>query len=117
MNNYSWPQPTVSGGTVTGDVAGSGTPIAQTLVNTGTTPATVTYTVTGSTGTGATITYSDAFVQGVTPTTQATDWTTFETALTSQTYTSCTIKGSQDNVGRTCNNSAIVTALANALHT
>ena len=45
---FSWPAPSVSGSTITGASAGSGSTISQTLTNTGINPALVTYTVTGT---------------------------------------------------------------------
>lgn len=59
---FSWAAPTVTGGTVTGGSAGTGGNIAQTLTNTGTTPATVIYTITGTNPGGCTTAPITAFV-------------------------------------------------------
>ncbi len=60
------------------------------------------------------IIFSDAFTQNVTPTTQCTDWQNFRAKLTG-TYSSVTISGSNDTVGRTCTGSSANT-ICQALH-
>jgi hypothetical protein len=61
------------------------------------------------------IVYTDSFTNGVIATTQCTDWTTFRGKLTG-TYTSITMKGSNDTTGRTCTG-ADANTLCQALHT
>ena len=60
--------------------------------------------------------YSENFVQGVAPTTQATAWCGFRSALTG-TYNALTIKGSNNETGVTCSDAATVQNIANALRT
>jgi Secretion system C-terminal sorting domain len=65
-----------------------------------------------------TIVYNQAFVGGVTPTTQCTAWTTFVSSLLSTySYTGFTISGTMDPVGISCNDPVIALAVANALRT
>ncbi|CAN5600332.1 hypothetical protein BH09MYX1_BH09MYX1_63000 [soil metagenome] len=47
------------------------------------------------------VSYSQAFVQGATPGAQCTSWTSFRASLTG-TYTTITVSGTNDVVGRTC---------------
>ena len=63
------------------------------------------------------ITYSQTFTSGVIPAAQCTAWTTFVAQLTPQSYTSLTISGSFDTVGRTTTNSAVINGIALALRT
>lgn len=65
-----------------------------------------------------TLTYSQNFVGGATPTTQCTAWDAFRASLTtSYTYLSFTISGSQNPTGITCTNPTIAAAVAAALRT
>ena len=66
----------------------------------------------------STITYSENFVSGVTPTTQCTNWDAFWASLTSSyTYLSFTMRGSMNPTGITCTNPTIAAAVAAALRT
>ena len=51
------------------------------------------------------VTYSESFTSGGTPSSQCTNWKTFQAALTG-TYSSITISGSNDMVGSTCTGAA-----------
>ncbi len=65
-----------------------------------------------------TIVYSQAFVSGVTPTTQCTAWNTFRASLLSTyAYTGFTISGTLDPTGISCNDPVIALNVANALRT
>lgn len=65
-----------------------------------------------------TLTYSQNFIGGATPTTQCTAWDAFRASLTtSYTYLSFTISGSQNTTGITCTNPTIAAAVAAALRT
>jgi len=116
---FSWGVPTISGGTVTGADSGSGNVINQTLVNTGTTPVTVTYTVTGSIGTSGTLIYTYDGVSGASPTTaQCTGWDAYRASLLpSYTYSYVNLKGTNDMVGRTISDPVVASNLAAALRT
>lgn len=75
---------------------------------------TTTYTVTGTTRQA--ITYSEAFTNGTTPTTQCTSWDAFRATLNgSYNYTGFTMRGSMNPVGISCTDPAIATAVANAM--
>jgi hypothetical protein len=63
------------------------------------------------------ISYSQGFVSGATPSSQCTAWTTFRSLLTAGSYTSMKISGTNDPVGITLTNAAYVLAIANALQT
>jgi hypothetical protein len=60
------------------------------------------------------VTFSQAFVSGQIATSQCTAWTTFRSQLTG-TYSSITISGTNDTVGRTCSGAGANT-LCQALH-
>ncbi len=69
---------------------------------------------------GQTVTYSETFTSGVSYTAsdvQWTHWTSFISQLTPRTYSSVTIKGSNDATGVTVTDPAVATAIANALYT
>ncbi len=77
---------------------------------------TTTYTVTGTTK--QTIAYSEAFTNGVTPTTQCNSWQSFRASLNgSYNYVGFTIKGSENTTGISCTDPVIAAAVANALRT
>lgn len=68
----------------------------------------------------ATLTYSHTFSQGVTycpGNPQYDEWLTYRASLDTGTLTfvSCTVKGSQDPIGRTCTDPSIVDQIADAL--
>ena len=65
----------------------------------------------------APIIYDQAFVQGVTPGTQATAWAAFRSQLNSYPYTSLKISGSNNPTGITLTDPASVLNIANALRT
>lgn len=115
---FSWGAPVVTGGTVTGASAGSGNVISQTLVNTGTTPATVTYTITGSVGAPAQLIYTFEGIAGSAPTiAQCAAWDAYRASLLpSYAFTSVNLKGTFDMTGRTVTDPAVATAIANALY-
>ncbi|CAF0796124.1 unnamed protein product [Adineta steineri] len=62
-----------------------------------------------------TTTYSQSFINGVTPTTQCTAWITFAAGLTCTSYSSLRIYGSNDPTGLTISDPYVVTAIAVAL--
>src|SRR5262249_24925470 len=62
------------------------------------------------------LTYSEVFTQNQVASTQASqDWVNFRAALTPSAYTSVTISGTFDSVGRTLNSATQVPLLATAL--
>ncbi|QQS28823.1 MAG: HYR domain-containing protein [Sphingobacteriales bacterium] len=80
--------------------------------------STTTYTLTASSGSSGQISYNQSFTQGVAPTTQATAWCTFRSQLlSSYSYSSVTIRGSNNPTGITLTDPTIVLNLANALRT
>jgi hypothetical protein len=60
-------------------------------------------------------TYSQAFQNGVTPTTQCTAWTTYQSSLLAGGYSLVTISGSNDTAGVTCTGAAANT-ICQAIH-
>ncbi|MEW6470419.1 MAG: T9SS type A sorting domain-containing protein [Bacteroidota bacterium] len=64
------------------------------------------------------IIWSDSFTTGVPAnSTQMAAWSAFTAQLTPRTYTKVIIKGTFDQAGKSCSDSTVVTALANALYT
>jgi hypothetical protein len=63
------------------------------------------------------ITYTQSFVSGVTPSTQCTAWNTFQGLLVSRPYVSMTMKGTYDPTGITLTNAAYILGIATALRT
>ncbi len=93
-------------------------------VTTGTTvvaspTSTTTYTVTGtaSGSYSSTISYTQSFIGGATPTSQCTAWTNFLSQLTPNNYTKLTLKGSNDPVGESVTDPAVVAQIAAAMNT
>jgi hypothetical protein len=69
-------------------------------------------------GYAQTITYSEAFVSGVAPSSQCASWTTFRAALVNTNqYTGFTISGSMNPTGISCTDPVVAAAVANALNT
>jgi hypothetical protein len=88
---------------------GAGTPCGSICCSSG-------QSCSGGVCTSSSVTFTDAFTQDVTPTTQCTDWTNFRAALTGS-YASVTIKGSFDSTGVTCSDTLAVNQIATALRT
>ncbi|OWY26051.1 hypothetical protein BVG80_00640, partial [Sphingobacteriales bacterium TSM_CSM] len=83
-----------------------------------TTTYTLTASVSGGGGGSSQITYNENFTIGATPTTQATNWCNFRSQLlSSYSYTSLTVRGSQNPTGLTLTDPAAVLGIANALRT
>ncbi len=77
---------------------------------------TTTYTVTGKTL--LPIVYSEMFYNGVTPTTQSTNWDLYRASLVGTiNYTGFRIRGSRNTTGISCTDPVIANAVANALRT
>jgi hypothetical protein len=62
-------------------------------------------------------TYSEYFTNGLTPTTQCTNWTAYRAGLATSGYTTLTISGTYDTTGITCSDPTAVQAIANAMRT
>ena len=127
--------PAVSGGSNVAICIGSSTPLtatggtsyswspsaglsATTGANVVASPTvTTTYTVTGFNAPSPVV-YSQAFVNGVAPSSQCTAWATFRASLNSSySYTGFTIRGSQNATGISCTDPVVAAAVANALNT
>ncbi|CAF4384613.1 unnamed protein product, partial [Adineta steineri] len=63
------------------------------------------------------ISYSESFTNGVTPSTQCTAWTNFVAQLTASSYLSLTMSGTFDSVGVTTTDTTVIAAIALALRT
>jgi hypothetical protein len=66
---------------------------------------------------GSSITYTQSFAYGATPSSQCTAWTTFRSLLTAGSYTSMTMSGSNNPTGITLTNPTYILGIANALRT
>ena len=64
-----------------------------------------------------TLTYSQTFTSGATPSAQCTAWTTFASALPLRTYTSMTLRGSLDMTGVSVTTPAVISGIVLALRT
>jgi hypothetical protein len=65
----------------------------------------------------ATVTYTQIFTTGVTPSSQCTAWSTFVAQLTVRAYTLLTLCGSNDPVGVIVNDTVVIANIALALRT
>ena len=66
---------------------------------------------------GTSIVYSQSLSSGITPSSQFSAWTSFQSLLIVRPYSSLTISGSNDPIGITLANGTIVAAIAHALRT
>lgn len=66
---------------------------------------------------GSALVYSQTFSNGATPSSQCSVWLSYLNSLAGRTFNSVTISGSLNSVGITLTNSAMATAIANALRT
>ena len=64
-----------------------------------------------------TITYTQSFTSGVTPSSQCTAWTAFVAQLIVRSYTKLTIRGTYDTVGVTITDPTVIGNIALALRT
>ena len=63
------------------------------------------------------ITYSQAFTNGATPSSQCTAWSSFVAQLTVRPYTMLVIRGTFDTVGATVTDPTVIAGIANGLRT